>query len=294
MILHTFDIKVDHHGENEPILLMPVGDIQWAGFKEDVAIGMLERHLKWGVEHNAYFLGMGDYVDTFSPSNRERLQNAGLYDTGKKVIGAAVKDIVNKLYKRAFAVSNGRWLGLLKGHHYHRYEDGTTTDQQLCGLLGARYLGTSAIIRLRFIREGTNRKKVDMGTVKIWCHHGEGAGKRVAAPLNKMDDLPGYWPDCDIFLIGHQHKKVGAPIDRTIPIFPQNPDREPLLVHRTCIMACTGGFLKGYVAGREDGNYVESAMLPPVALGGVLIRITPRWVSKYGTRIWLPDLSVEQ
>ena len=97
-----------------------------------------------------------------------------------------------------------------------------------------------------------------------------------------------------MFLIGHHHKKVAAPIDQCVPVWPKGKTQDPKLIHRTAIAACTGGFLKGYVEGRESGTYVEKAMLSPVALGGVLIKITPRWIHKYGTRIWLPDLKVEQ
>lgn len=292
MILHTFDIDVKHHGDNEPVLLMPVGDIQWFGEHQDVALKMLRRHIQWGVDHNAYFIGMGDYVDTFSPSNRQRLQAAGIYDSGKKFIDKSAKALVRELYEEAFAPSRGRWLGLLAGHHYHRYSSGATTDHDLCELLDTRFLGDCTITRMRFNYKPA--AKATVGTVSVWAHHGVGSGSRIAAPLNKLDALPVYWPDCQIFLIGHHHKKVAAPIDQCVPVWPHSPLQEPKLIHRTAIAACTGGFLKGYVEGRESGTYVEKGMLSPVALGGVLIKITPRWISKFNTRIWLPDLKVEQ
>lgn len=37
------------------------------------------------------------------------------------------------------------------------------------------------------------------------------------------------------------------------------------------------------------GGYVEKGMMNPVALGGILLKIQPRW----GDSGWLPDLSVE-
>ena len=103
MILHTFDIPIDHFGDNEPILLMPVGDIQWFGEYDATAIKMLARHIQWGVDHGAYFLGMGDYLDTFSPSNRERLAAAGVYDSGKKWMDKSAKKLVEELYEVALA-----------------------------------------------------------------------------------------------------------------------------------------------------------------------------------------------
>ena len=287
--------------ETETILVLPVGDIQWLGFPdEDVAIDMLSRHIQWGVDHKAYFIGMGDYIDAFSPSNRARLKEAGLYDSSHRVIDKTADDLLETLYEKALAPSKGRWLGMLEGHHYHQYSDGTTSDQQLCRMLEAPFLGTSAFVRLNF-SFGTKTSK---GDVKIWAHHGVGSGQRAGAPLNKLELLPAYW-DADIFLMGHHHKKVATPLDRIVAHFPHIGSRTPpVLIHKTVLLVGTGGFLKGYVADRRcgpvpRGSYVEMKMLAPVSLGGPLIRIRPRFkhIMRRGTNvnshIWLPDLSVE-
>jgi hypothetical protein len=292
MILHTYDILVESRSGdvNTPILLRPIGDIQWFGFDDDVAINTAAKHMKWGIENNAYFIGMGDYVDTLSPSNRDRLKQAALYDSAEMFLDMSIEKLIDNLYERVFVGSEGRWLGLLEGHHYYKFEDGTTTDQRLCKFVGGKFLGTSAIIRLRFKTGEGN-----YGNINIWCHHGVGSGKRLSAPINQLELLPTYWPECQIFLIGHHHKKIGGPINQTIPIWPHSDSKqEPRLLHRTCIVACTGGFLKGYIEGRERGNYVEKAMLPPVAIGGITIKIVPHWSRKGGSSIWNPLITVEQ
>src|SRR5438034_3912232 len=117
-------------GKDE-ILLMPIGDIQYAGDDKQIALGMLKRHIAWGVEHNAYFLGMGDYTDAFRPSNRQRLRAAALYDTANAVIDQRAQALVDELYEKALKPSRGRWLGLLEGHHYHQFAAGMTTDMLL-------------------------------------------------------------------------------------------------------------------------------------------------------------------
>lgn len=274
-----------------PFLLMPVGDVQYAGRDDSVAMGMLKRHIEWGVKEGAYFLGMGDYIDWLSPSNRQRLQTAALYDTAMKVADEAAERLVDELYEKALKPSKGRWLGMLEGHHFHEFRDGTTSDQLLADRLGARFLGTSGYVRLVF-HYGTRR-----GPVLIWCHHGAGGGGREASVLNKLDQLPARFAG-DIFLMGHHHKKGNAPIDYVMPVFDQRGG--PHLQYRTKILAGTGGFLKGYIAGNRHGrvprgNYVEQKMLPPVSLGGVLVRIRPRWDGpfKNGNGLWRPDMSVE-
>jgi hypothetical protein len=288
LVSHTIGVKSRSKSQ---ILVMPVGDIQWAGMPQEIALGMLKRHIKWGVEQGAYFIGMGDYIDTFSPSNRARLTSAGLYDTAMKVTDKMTKDLVDEIYDEALAPSKGRWLGLLEGHHFNEFRDGTTTDQYLSQKLDAKFLGTSAYVRLSF-HNGTKR-----GATLIWCHHGVGGGGTMGGSLNKLENLAKSW-EADIYLLGHDTKKVGAPIDYVKPIFPNN-GAPPRLVHRTRIIARTGGFLKGYIPGNKHGqvprgNYVEQAMLNPVALGGVLVKITPAWLdTPEGSTVWHPDYKVE-
>lgn len=288
LVSHTIPVKTR---QSDELLLMPIGDVQWAGDKKDVALGMLKRHIQWGVDHNAYFIGMGDYIDFLSPSNRARLRGAELYDTAMKVIDKKSEELTEELYDIALKPSKGKWLGLLEGHHYTQFESGVTTDQLLADRLQAPFLGTSAYIRLLFRRSTLP----SVHQILIWAHHGVGGGGRVSAPLNKMDQLSINW-DADIYLMGHHHKKVAAPIDYIVPVWPLRGGK-PYLSHRTRIIANTGSFLRGYQEGAQHGkvprgNYVEQKMLSPVSLGGIVITIKPRWRHRAGLEVWEPDLKV--
>ena len=298
MELHSVNIPTPRTTGDPPILIMPIGDIQYAGKDSSTAMEMLKRHVAWGVEQNAYFLGMGDYIDFASPSNRLRLRQAALYDTALKTLSDVSVHLVTELYQEALKGSEGRWLGLLEGHHFYQMEDGTTTDQLLCRLLKTRFLGTSAYVRLVF-HHGQTVKTQRHGNVLIWCHHGAGYGQRSSAPLNRLDQLLTYW-DADIYLMGHQSKKVTAPIDRIEPAW--SGPGGPRLVHRTKLLACTGSFSRAYLVGSTHGHvprgdYVEQKMLSPTSLGGVVIRIAPRGVrgeqQAAGETMWLPDISAE-
>jgi len=278
--------QVNKKGE---FILMPVGDIQYTGTRHDTAdIDRLKRHVEWGVKHDAWFLGMGDYIDFASPSNRQRIKAAALYDTAEDVIEETAIKMTDELYNKALKGSEGRWLGLLEGHHYTQLRDGTTSDQYLTRKLKSRFLGTCAYIRLVF-PGGTTKKS----NVLIWAHHGVGSG-RIGAPLNKLELLPTYW-DADIYLMGHQSKKVAAPLDRIYPVF--NGNGRPHLNHRTLIIAGTGGFSRAYLQGHCQGNtprggYVEKGMLSPVALGGIVVKIRPRYKKVGDMTIWTPDVEV--
>lgn len=289
MELQSYEIPV---AECPELILMPVGDFQYTGTKYDSCdVDKLKRHIEWGIEHKAWFLGMGDYIDFASPSNRQKLRAAGLYDTAEDVIEERAVTLTEEIYEKALKGSEGRWLGLLEGHHYSQLRDGTTTDQYLANKLKTRFLGTCAYVRLIFSGSKTKR-----GNVTIWCHHGVGSG-RIGAPLNKLELLPAYW-DADIYLMGHQSKKVAAPLDQIRPLW--KGSGEPRLTHRTILIAGTGGFSRAYLAGHRQGGtprggYVEKGMMSPVALGGVVVKVRPRW--KYDRagkcQYWSPDLSIE-
>jgi hypothetical protein len=292
LVSHNIQTKV-----GEEILVMPIGDIQHSGRNSEIAMGMLKRHIQWGVDRGAWFIGMGDYIDFMSPSNRVRYANAGLYDTTMKSVDDKAASLVEDLYLQALAPSKGRWLGLLEGHHFHEYRDGTTSDQDLARRLDAPFLASCAFVRLVLSMTKTRR-----GNVVIWAHHGVGGGGTLGSPLNKLENLLKTW-EADIYLMGHHHKKVAGPVDHIQAEWGVGTGR-PHLVHRTKIIACTGSFLKGYaqtdpepvVKGGRDraaatirGGYVEQRMLNPVALGGVLVKIRPR----YTDGAWSPDLNVE-
>ncbi len=289
MELVTYTFPVKSRGSDE-ILVMPVGDIQWHGDDRGVALGMLKRHIQWGVDNDAWFLGMGDYIDAFSPSNRQRLRSAALYDTANAIIDQKAEDLLGQLYDKALAPSKGRWLGLLEGHHYHQFAAGMTTDMLLADRLQTRFLGTSAYVRLLFGRGGNS-----VGTVLIWAHHGSGGGQTPAAVLNKLRGMAATF-DGDVFLMGHLPKKVVDVMDRMVPVYPKKG--EPFLVHRTRVLAGTGGFMKTWVPGARQGivprgGYGEAAMYQPAALGGVVVRVRPRWKQEGDHDFWSPDLSIE-
>ncbi len=291
MELVTYPVSIPKSTENEPVLLMPVGDIQYAGNDKYIAMKMLKKHIQWGVDHNVLFLGMGDYIDMLSPSNRARARAAALYDTALDVLDQKALDLLGELYDKALAPSKGRWLGLLEGHHYWQDQDGLTSDQHLAAMLGTKFLGTNANVRLRF-NNGTRR-----GDINIWAHHGVGTGSTAASVLNRLSRISQGF-EADIYLMGHLHRKVGEPLDYIVPEYPARGG-EPFLVHRTRIMACTGSFLKGYMVGHKAGRvprgtYVEQGMMNPVALGGVLVKITPEWKRTPIGNIWLPGLRIEQ
>jgi len=270
---------------DEPIVVAPLGDIQWAGEEDAISYSRLEQHIETCCTLNASFLGMGDYIDFMSPSNRARLAAAALYDTAMDVIDSKALDLTLDLYQRLLRKTKGKWLGLLEGHHFTPLKTGDTTDMRLCQMLEAPFLGTSGYIRLRFFPTEEARKRHEKkngsagkpGCVFLWAHHGRGSGK-AHAPILKLENAATYWK-ADVMLMGHMTKQAFAPIQRLEPSFYGDSFR---LVHKNIYLVGTGGWSKGYMEGAKQGNiprgnYVEQGMMNPVALGAPVIRIWPRW-----------------
>lgn len=278
------------------IILAPLGDIQWAGHKDQIAYSALQEYIAEAIERKAWFVGMGDYVDFASPSNRQRLQAAALYDTANQVISDKARDLVDELYDDLLKPTRGRWLGLLEGHHWSHLLTGETTDQYLCSKLLAPFLGTSAYIGLVF------DMPAGMRTVTIWATHGAGGGQKVHAPVLKLENMATSW-DADIMLVGHMTKRAVGVVERCYPEW--GTKGGAAIRHRTMHLVGCGGWLKGYQHGSRQGNtprggYVEQKMLTPVALGAPFIRIRPhvRRVDRLKSggkdeRFWEPDIRVE-
>lgn len=296
MELITCHIK--HVGKrSEPLVIAPLGDIQWAGKNGPTAKDTLKEYLDRTMEMGAWYVGMGDYIDFLSPSNRQRLKAAALYDTAEDVIDDKAMELVHELYQGYLKPTRGRWLGMLHGHHYSMLKTGETTDQRLCQLLDTRFLGTSAFIRLQFGFWGSRYNVV------LWAHHGCGGGMTAGAPLNKLQQAAlGF--DADIYIMGHTTKQPAVPLNRIKARW--HGKGAPDLLHKKVLLVNSGGFAKGYVTRSKQGQvpmggYVEQRMLNPAALGAPVIRIQPDVLDKgdYNTaknprrREWSPRISVE-
>ena len=273
---------------HQQMLLMPIGDVHaWSdGWPET----KFRDHIQWGVDRGAYFLGMGEYLDFTSTSQRDILGR--LRGSQQRQIDDLMRTSVDKLYKLMKA-SQGRWLGMLEGHHFHQFQDGTTSDQYLCQLLGTTFLGTSALMDIRLVDT-----RGDGCTVTVFAHHGSGGGgRKQGSHLHRLEDLLS-WIEADIYLMGHTHAKVSSPVDRLY----RTPGGH--LYHRTKILARTGGFLRGYVASdgslakvssivaaeKLRGGYVEKAVLAPSALGGFVLSLGFKRIDAGGKDITIPDL----
>lgn len=249
--------------ENQHALLMPMGDIHFG--VQDFPLKKFEATIKWAIDRGCMFIGMGEYLDFTSASQRNVF--GGLRESVRQQIDIGIRQLVEDIYE-VLRPTKGRWLGMLEGDHYWEFtDDHTSADQYLCKLLECDFLGTSAWIRVHPVKAPKDHIEAD--TI-IYAHHGIGGSRKLGGHLNRVEDLLS-WIDADLYLMGHSHAKIFGPVDYQI----MTPDG--VHSHRTRMIARTGGWLKGYVshdplslitpAIQSRGTYVEKKAYPPSALG---------------------------
>ncbi len=266
----------------KPIIIAPLGDIQWGS--KGVDKKRLKEHVQrlFELGDHVYFVFTGDLLDFASPSNRQALRLARLYDTTIDIIEDRARDLIKELLE-VLKPTKGRVLGAVSGHHYFQFQSGINSDQIICDSLGAPYLGHCGFIRIEFVKNIRTKKALKTlkqcrggttrGSIHLWVHHGVGSGQTVASPLNKLEKLAGVF-DADIYLMGHYHRTAYSKIPHIKMVGSK-------VVRKTKHLVVCGSFMEGYVpfhrgpTGAPAGSYVEQKMLVPVELGAPIIKVWP-------------------
>jgi len=269
----------------KPLHIIPIGDIQFAGkdhysvslktLRADIAKALAYEKLG----HTVKFIGMGDYIDYLSPSNRTRLDAAALYDNAIDILDGISYHLNDELIELALRPTIDKWVGLVEGHHFKNLQTGSTSDMELCKILKARFLGTSAIIKFDFVQS-------DRGSAlpfQMWVHHGVGNGQTGYYPLSRLEKVAADWEHIHVFAMGHTCKQGVSLKNRVTPTWPQGKLK---LTHRKVELVGTGGYSKSYVEGSKQGNiprghYSEKGMMGPVVLGSPIIHVAPKEIHGY-------------
>ena len=269
--------------ENQYMLIAPVGDIHFGS--EGFPTAHFRSHLEWCAERGAMFLGMGEYLDFASWSQRNVLMP--LRDETKLQIDEMVRDAADEFLQLA-EFTKGRWLGMLEGDHRWIFQNGTSLDQYLCEKFDCDFLGTSALLRL--VPNGNYKGHPEADCI-LYCHHGIGSSRTQGGHLHRVEDLLKI-TEADIYLMGHTHAQPAAPID-TMTLTPDGK-----IVSRKKVIARTGSFMRAYIgheplsldepAYESRGSYVEQKAYVPASLGGMCIGIGVKQVE--GSRYYHPTI----
>ena len=260
-----------------PVSLYTVGDLQYG--VQGCDFGAFKKYIEKGVEENAYFVYLGDMFDVMSPSNRERILAAALYDS----VHDALEQYAETVYKKVMRVlepTKGRWWGGVHGHHLFPFRDGTTSDTRMAKELQMPYLGTAGLIGVHFDRKSVNGKGPSIRH-EILIHHGAGGTATVSGAILKMERYLNGFPTADVIIMGHTCQRFV--VDAKPKLLPNYKNKT--LKDEPRKMVNAGGWVLSAQVGTKignhpEGNYAEKLMLPAAPLGNVVIDYNPHRVGR--------------
>ncbi len=238
--------------------VVPVGDIHYNApmFARDAWGHWLRRwreRIKDGA--NVWFLGMGDYLETLSGSERKAM--AAAHESTQEWLDEKVTSDVSAL-ARDLEFTKGRWLGWITGNHEYTTGDGYTTTELLARDLGGSALGVEGWIRLFLKHENGMTWR---GTFDIYAHHGVGGGVLAGSTLNAIERA-AQWANVDLVCMGHHHALATSIIERVSIAGSAEALR---LKARPVRLVRTGSFLKSHEPGKN--SYATRRALRPATLG---------------------------
>lgn len=259
------DVKwIENVQFNRDLTIVPLGDVHYNApmFAESEFRQWCETYKrKIDNGESVYFVGMGDYLETFSHSERKALQ--GVHESSQEWIDDRITDDINSMAK-ALKFSEGRWLGWITGNHEHITGDGRTVTGMLAERLGGAVCGVEAWIRLSLVNKGGMTWR---GTYDIYAHHGVGGGMLAGSTLNALERVAS-WANVDLVLMGHHHALATSQIER---VSISGSADAPRLKARPVRIVRTGSFLKSHEPGRN--SYATRKAMRPATLGTPEVKI---------------------
>lgn len=260
---HRFEIPYD--SENQDIYIPVFSDVHRYAYNCDVGRwhAFLNYCKKLQEKEKVYYLGLGDYDDLGSTSERMKIRDSYFHDTTSNSLDEYMEKRTREFLKE-IAFMKDRTIGMIEGNHHYQFQSGQTSTMLMCKELNAKYLGGISVVRVAFNWSGNRRAAVD-----IYAHHtsgSKGSGRRAGSSLNKLEDMADVW-DVDICVAGHDHKmNSGFPVRMYL-------DSQMVVKQKDILLVRTGSFQKGWVPDRQ--GYVPTFNGKPNFLGCPIIKLTP-------------------
>ena len=258
--------KIAYKSRTDIFKVTPIGDIHFGAV--DCSEGLLRACVKKIAEdEHHYWLGMGDYCELIGLGD-PRLDTREL-DPSTTI--AELQDLAQSQVRKLAAILEpikSRCLGLLSGNHEEsiarkNYQD---VHSRFCSLLETDHsldLGYSAIVRMKFVRGAQSSVPV-----KIYAHHGAGAGRLSGSAINRIKQMAMHFPNCQIYVMGHVHLREGGVMEA---IDVQKETDTLFEIPRA--WGITGVFKRTYNQGSR--SYAEKLQYPPTSLGAISFVIKP-------------------
>lgn len=247
--------------KNKSLFIVPFGEVQ-----SEEEYPRLKNLVKWLLKrkaegHSILTLGMGDYFESPSPSDRASMKAAkrgfGFYEE-------LARDIMRIYEKRTNEIADilnpltGHVAGLLRGHHWLEFATNlradlpADTNRLLAQLLKTEYLGST--VQLTVL--------VNNLPFRVFASHGYGSARTPGARLAKRLRMREVVLDAHWYVMGHDNDKLVYPTEALI-------GREYLKQY----YSGSGSFQRAYNFDKTEGTYAEDLLLPPTSLGVVIAKV---------------------
>ena len=274
----------------QKLVIVPLGDVHHNayGFDEKKWRGVID----W-IETTAkrkdravLVLLMGDYLDTFSRSERKQMHFASAQheSTRVRLEKMIAKDMTAFLRDLDPIVP---WIGgVIAGNHTYQFQEshsgkavGKTVDRVVAEELNVPFFGMCGVLVLQLRRPGSDR----IEPFKIFMHHGFGRASGKPASLKQLLDLRTKFPAFNLYVMGHNHMPVVG-VQQGIDVRANSKHRDYRMCDIVQGFVRSASFLKGYIDGEAvdgyQGSYVEEGCMSPAGLGVVTANL--RWKSHEG------------
>lgn len=271
----THIVEIEVPSNTGVINLVPFGDVHFGsdGFALNIWKEFVESHRKC---KNTYYLGMGDYVDFASASERFSIRGSKLHSTTEELLDTVAYQMIRDFFKH-IEFTKDKLIGIIGGNHYWEFQNGMSSDERLAQLANVPFLGCASIIRICLNYPDKVQLHVD-----VFASHGRGSGKLPGSAYNSVEDMSRYCI-ADVFLMGHDHSRGIIPgRSRLEPHFCEK-ENTLLVKERTPYLGRTGSFLKGYEKNKR--SYTVDNHYPPTSLGGIKIKLNRVKSEHFGDHI---------
>ncbi len=273
--------KIDVKSLKDVIYLVMFSDLHWDSpqFCDDE----WREFLYWAKHHrNAYFVGNGDYQDTFRATTRDNIQRFA----EPEELGMIEETSLRHTQKLADQMKplKGRLLGLGDGNHGWRFRDGRWDSEVLAQMMGCKFLGVKSIVNVQLCCQG------QYTSFLYYQHHGRSGNTSTAGgPFNAVEKQGRHFDSVQVVAQGDDHNKGilrGKPRLRVVP----SKSGDLLIKEYTPFYVRTGSFRKGFVPDTVD--YAHEANYGPVSLGAPVLQMKMYKTQEDGLRLKMGEHSM--
>lgn len=209
---------------------------------------------------NTYYIGMGDYNDFASTSEKKIIADSGLHDTTREMLDM-VAERENRLFAREIKHMRGKLLGFVHGNHSWNFMNGKNSTEDLADRMQTDYLGWICYYHITINVQG---KKISFDMVLC---HGRAGGKLAGSAINQVEDLKRIFPLADIYCMGHDHNRGAWPVSVL------HWDKYTMSIKQKRQYLCrSGAFKKGY--SENSSGYEIARLFRPSDLGTIRLNIS--------------------